>query len=81
MRYRNIIRMRLPEHDPELRETVARHGEQLQDHDRVIRSLERHLADLLKSFNAFQTKVLVAAAIVFAGSHQGSAVLKLLGIG
>lgn len=72
----------MPLTDPEtLRETVARHDEQIQDHDRVIRSLEKHLSDLLSSFNAFQTKVLVAAAIVFAGSDKGTDLLRVFGIG
>lgn len=70
----------MPENDPDLRETVARHDEQLQDHDRVIRALEAHLADLLQSFNSFQTKVLVAAGVFMAGSPQGEHLLKALGL-
>jgi hypothetical protein len=72
----------MPLNDPsDLRETVARHDEQLKDHDEVIRDLRDHLHDLLGAFNAFQTKVLVAAAIFFAGTPQGQDLLRTLGFG
>jgi hypothetical protein len=79
MPYRIIDPM--PYSDPDtLRETVARHDAQIQDHDRVLRALEDHLRQLVDSFQSFQTKVLVAAAFFLAGSSTGEHVLKGLGL-
>lgn len=69
----------MPESD--LRETVARHDEQLKDHDRVLTDLRDHLRELVAEFKGFQTKVLVAAALFLAGSPTGDHMLRVIGLG
>lgn len=61
-----------------LRDTVARHDEQIKDHDRLLIAMEAHLAAIAEAFRSFQTKVLIVAAVFLAGTPQGQDLLHLV---
>lgn len=71
----------MPLHDPDdLRETVARHDEQIKDHDAVIRELRDHLRQLVTRFDQFEKKVLAVSLLFFSNTHQGERLLSLFGL-
>lgn len=67
--------------DATVREKLARHDEQLADHERVLRALEEHLATLVDRVRSFELKATVAVVILLAGSPQLSRILTILGVG
>lgn len=65
----------------ELLATQREHGRRLDDHDGVLTDIRDHLARVVDEFGKFQTKVLVAAALVFGGSDTGQDLIRqVLGI-
>lgn len=55
---------------------LAVQRERINDHERVLTSIDKHLQDLVSRVDRFRTILLVGIAAVFGGSENGAEAIK-----
>jgi hypothetical protein len=62
----------------ELVATQREHSRRLDDHDSVLLDIRDHLGKIVEQASQFQTRILVAAALMFGGTEGGQELLRAI---
>ena len=62
----------------DLEEGQRKHDTMLQDHSKVLESINEHLEKLSEQVGKFSTRFIVAVIVIFGGTQNGEEIAKLV---